>query len=206
LNGLPLALTWEGYDDRLVSWDKKVIALKRLSFEEARSRAKRMAFDHLGKFWPRGKAPILDSFSIRGENFWMFFANGNVEVPEITSQQKQFSAYVVSDYGSCRQIRDMRWQPDRLREALHDLPIGFEKSRIKRQTGLGKAGASKGEQGLEVTGTGLKVGDVVVMRSGSRKMTVVESSKYGYVVCEWFIGGRVLRRSFLTGALSIVEE
>ncbi len=120
--------------------------LKELSFEEAKARAERMAFEHMGGFWPGDSTPFLEEFFIRGKNFWMFFAHKGVEFPvEFPLEawfQKEFSAYAVSDYGSVSYIRDLRGQPAKLQEALDGLPIGFEKGRIARQKLQDEAEAS----------------------------------------------------------------
>ncbi len=120
--------------------------LKELSFEEAKARAERMAFEHMGGFWPGDSTPFLDEFFIRGKNFWMFFAHKGVEFPVEAWFQKEFSAYAVSDYGSVRYIRDLRGQPEKLQDALDGLPIGFAKDRVIKQKEQDEA-----ERGPEIT-------------------------------------------------------
>jgi uncharacterized protein YodC (DUF2158 family) len=50
------------------------------------------------------------------------------------------------------------------------------------------------------------VGDVVVLKSGSPLMTVVDKAREGWLVCNWFEDGKVQSSTFPPAALRKAEE
>ncbi|MFQ6540037.1 MULTISPECIES: YodC family protein [Aphanothece] len=52
----------------------------------------------------------------------------------------------------------------------------------------------------------LKPGDVVELRSGGPKMTIVGEGTYGGFVCQWFIGNKIQQAEFMLVALKRAEE
>lgn len=95
-----------------------------VSFEEAKEVARSFAKETMRHFWPSDEVERLSDNYLEGKNFWIFFRNKGVPLPEEAWLQKQM-AYVIGADGSQFLVHDFTDRPKELQECLDGLTKRF---------------------------------------------------------------------------------
>ncbi|APH57495.1 Hemolysin [Granulibacter bethesdensis] len=99
--------------------------MKKRNYDDSKIKAEEMLRSEMQFTKIEENISIIDDDCIKGNGFWIFFINKNINIHEHDWFARQFCACVIGEYGGVRYMRDLRNNPTELQKALDGLAISY---------------------------------------------------------------------------------
>jgi hypothetical protein len=101
---------------------------EQISFPEARMLAEERARQVLRGKFPKNASDVFEEYIIEDEQFWLFFRNRNISIPECPTGEVQGNfAFAVGKHGLVLSVKDTFDDREKLEEQIKGLSGYFAK-------------------------------------------------------------------------------